>query len=486
MSPCPPTAEAMGHPLGDVRTREEPMKRIPFFAVAIIFEAVACVWVLNAHLPGLTINPFPMPLWQQVATVAVLAAGLLPLVIAAVRREAPPHRLYRAVAECLGVALWVFLVAVHPREVPPPIYMRLWVTLALAYPAFALPTRAAATLRPAMFAWWLIVGSCVTCELVIGEAIRLRDWRIMIVESESYAIITEDARRFHVAPSARWRHYYSSDVNAYFGAEESVVYQANSRGLRERELPIAKPPGVFRIAAIGDSFTLGEGVHVEDAWPQALERVLSERFPDANIEVINAGVSAYDTRQELEHYRRNIRAYQPDMVILAMVWNDADAGEPANFSAAIAGTSATLAQYLPLADRLARAIAALSGRTGVRTSQDDWARSFDALASLRDESEADGAAFVAAIYPSVRHPQNHALLAVYDLQESFCTQAGIRLFNAWPAFQRDNAGAWHVHPADNHPNTAAHRRFAGELSKYVESTLRTLLSPTENGNIGDL
>ncbi len=467
------------------------MKSPSFVSAAVVFQAVACVWVLNAHLPGLSANPFPMPLWQQVATVCALAAGLLPPVLAVVRGgKALPTGVYTLIASGLGVALWAILVGVHPREIPPPVPMRLCVVLAMFYPWFAFPARMARTNADRsgswLFVWWLLAGSFVFCELTAGEWIRLREWRIMVVESEVYAAMTDDARGFRVMPAARWRHVYSTDLDGYLDSERSVVYETNTRGLRERELATPKPAGVFRVVALGDSFTLGEGVHVGDTWPRALDCVLNERFPDGRIEVVNAGVSAYDLRQELEHYRRNVRAYDPDMVLVAMVWNDADPGDPGDFNAAFAGGSAALAQYLPLADRIVRSLATLVGRTGVRSEPGDWVESLEALAELRREAESDGAAFVAAIYPSVRHLENPSLRAVYGLQESFCRDNEIDVFNAWPAFREHNATVWHVHPADNHPNAAAHRHFANHLANHLEPAIRARLLTQPIGKVGKL
>jgi hypothetical protein len=49
------------------------------------------------------------------------------------------------------------------------------------------------------------------------------------------------------------------------GLYNGVLYQTNRFGIRGREVPRRKPADVFRIAVIGDSFTMGSGVLVQEA-----------------------------------------------------------------------------------------------------------------------------------------------------------------------------------------------------------------------------
>src|SRR5262245_11603351 len=50
-----------------------------------------------------------------------------------------------------------------------------------------------------------------------------------------------------------------------------VVYEINSKGLRDRETQFAKPPGVVRVALVGDSRTFGYGVQIEQHFSTILE-----------------------------------------------------------------------------------------------------------------------------------------------------------------------------------------------------------------------
>ncbi len=100
--------------------------------------------------------------------------------------------------------------------------------------------------------------------------------------------------------------------------------QLNSRGFRDYEHTEEKPPGTFRILGIGDSYTFGVRVNFEDIYLTRLERMLNERYPSRHYEVINMGVPGYGTMEELRLLRKKGLLYQPDLVIVGYVLNDAE------------------------------------------------------------------------------------------------------------------------------------------------------------------
>lgn len=90
----------------------------------------------------------------------------------------------------------------------------------------------------------------------------------------------------------------------------------NSLGLRDREIPYEKAPDTRRILMLGDSTTAAMQVELEDTFVKQLETDLNDN--DGNWEVINAGVNAYGTDNELLFYRLEGEKYDPDIVILDM------------------------------------------------------------------------------------------------------------------------------------------------------------------------
>lgn len=100
----------------------------------------------------------------------------------------------------------------------------------------------------------------------------------------------------------------------------SIVDRANSGGWRDLEREREKPPGRFRVVALGDSVTFGAITRAEDGWTRQLERLLRARGFDA--EVVNLSYGGWGTDQELEALRLEGLSYAPDVVIVQFTTND--------------------------------------------------------------------------------------------------------------------------------------------------------------------
>ena len=94
-------------------------------------------------------------------------------------------------------------------------------------------------------------------------------------------------------------------------------FRTNSRGLRDQEYSLEKPPATFRVAVVGDSFTMAEGVPIEEAYHSLLETRFNESGDPLNYEFINFGVAGYSLVQYLATIRRKVFAYSPDVILLA-------------------------------------------------------------------------------------------------------------------------------------------------------------------------
>jgi lysophospholipase L1-like esterase len=96
-----------------------------------------------------------------------------------------------------------------------------------------------------------------------------------------------------------------------------VRVQINHEGLRDVEHRYAKPPGVFRILVLGDSFVEAMHVPLESTFSRQLQERFDRESGAGKIEVISAGVSGYGTASEVLYFEREGKRYQPDLVLLA-------------------------------------------------------------------------------------------------------------------------------------------------------------------------
>ena len=92
----------------------------------------------------------------------------------------------------------------------------------------------------------------------------------------------------------------------------------NSHGFRDRERTLDKPPGVYRVAVVGDSFTQSCEVDLDKTFTALAERDLNLRTccGAREVEVLNFGVSGYGTSQELLLLRHHVWKFNPDLVVL--------------------------------------------------------------------------------------------------------------------------------------------------------------------------
>lgn len=103
-----------------------------------------------------------------------------------------------------------------------------------------------------------------------------------------------------------------------YDEEFSVSYVHNSVGIRDREYTLEKPEGVFRIVVLGDSVAYGSGVAAEESFPEQLEGMFS-----GGVEVLNFALPGYSSFDEYVALRDQALAYDPDLVLVAYVLNDA-------------------------------------------------------------------------------------------------------------------------------------------------------------------
>jgi hypothetical protein len=149
-----------------------------------------------------------------------------------------------------------------------------------------------------------IVGSCVIAELALMAVVP--DPIVWLDPQESYV---QDPDLIHrLKPN---QHAFT----------HSFPVETNSYGLRNGELSLQPSPNTLRILCVGDSLTFGNGVRSQDTYPKQLETLLnSDR--QKKYEVINAGVPAYDTWQEIAYLKRYGWQFKPNLVIIGFYAND--------------------------------------------------------------------------------------------------------------------------------------------------------------------
>lgn len=156
----------------------------------------------------------------------------------------------------------------------------------------------------------ILVGFSVVMAFVIAEA------SLRVFEKKQYTLdpCTSLDREFHhvLIPNSTCR--FKSD-------EWDVSVKVNSQGLRDDEISQEKPAQSFRVLALGDSFTMGHGVNVEDSFVNLLENKLSQSS-EKKVEVINGGVFGYSPLLDYLYLKKKGLAMKPDLVVLFFTLTD--------------------------------------------------------------------------------------------------------------------------------------------------------------------
>ena len=119
--------------------------------------------------------------------------------------------------------------------------------------------------------------------------------------------------------------YISAETFAMSHHQHRVHHYTNEDGFRvpspDYKLPREKPAGQLRLAVLGAS-AVQLGSTYDTTLPGSLRRVLREKYPGRDIEVINAGVTSSVSRQSVVQFLLTVSAYHPDIVILYDGVND--------------------------------------------------------------------------------------------------------------------------------------------------------------------
>jgi len=273
------------------------------------------------------------------------------------------------------------------------------------------------------------------------------------------------------------------------GAPPRVVeMHVNAQGFRGPAVAPVAAADVVRIACLGDSHTFGWGVDDDDTWPAHLARELARRHTDASFEVMNCGVNAYDTLQEVLWLERRVLGYRPDLVLLQYYVNDAAARgvggaegdwlvelthpRQAGWIASARGVSRLVDVACDLVWRR-RSLSVYVDERLVLYAPDSpgWVRSREALLRARDLLARRDVAFGVALYPFLLERDGHlsshgALRVVADA----CDGAGIPCIDTEPAFLGRDLSALRLSTTDYHANGEAHRLFAAAVADWLDAS----------------
>ena len=278
------------------------------------------------------------------------------------------------------------------------------------------------------------------------------------------------------------RSVYAFDQPGVRGVNAGALFETNSAGFRGPERSLEKPPGVFRIAVIGDSFAMGWGVKQEDTYAARIERTLTDRHPNRKIEVLNLGLAGQDTTAAVERLHVLGLPFDPDLVVVGFTVNDLEnefyrrTSVPLDVVARAIERS-PLYLWRILAPRIAPLAEALWVTEGSYLQELDinyfenpkaWGHALSALERLAETAEQRGSCTLLLV-----HTRLHFLNRLHPYHrhyDAMASAAGERGFFVVPTLDRflghKDRDLWLL-ADDPHPGPEAHRLLAEALLEGI-------------------
>jgi lysophospholipase L1-like esterase len=283
------------------------------------------------------------------------------------------------------------------------------------------------------------------------------------------------------AEDAHWGQRYGPDV-----------WYRNFFRFRSPYEDTRRRPGVGRVIALGDSFTWGSHIASSDStWPALLEQILTHQAGTYPTEVINMGRSGFATGNEEELLRRIGWQFDPDLVVVQWLDNDAYETTP-NFgikstserSAVVLIPPAYRTGWIRESGTLALLERALSARLiGVAEldrkhfapSSPGWLEQQRKFREIADSASRHHTPVLLVLYPylfpghwtTATYPERD----IHRLVAAAGQQAGLEVLDLLPTFLaagKDFKDWWGT-AYDSHPGSGAQLLAARTIASYIKA-----------------
>ncbi len=270
-------------------------------------------------------------------------------------------------------------------------------------------------------------------------------------------------------PSSTRLYELRPGVDAIVG-RKAIHIHINAAGQRDdRDLSPQKSAGVFRVVVLGDSFTFGGKVPLEQTFSPSLQRALGAGDRSRRYEVVNLAVPGYNTEQEMLAFKETGLAYQPDVVIVNYVLNDAGlmvqlvpraSRLPVGFRRVLKRSD--LVQFIYASVKYVKfrlhggASREADKYTELSAGTPGWEASRNALAEIARLASSVRAASLVVVWPMlVDLGGDYPHRAKHELVVEACRKLGIPVLDLLPTFAGHDARALWAAKDDHHPNGTA-------------------------------
>lgn len=284
----------------------------------------------------------------------------------------------------------------------------------------------------------------------------------------------EKGESYAYTPNTKLIYRYPDNPRGYFDEENEVVGTINDKGFRGLDKTFEKPNEIYRIAFLGDSFTLGIGVKDGDTLPVNFEHAVQSKY--SNTEVLNFGLTGSSTQEQIELLERYLISFEPDIVVIVLFLNDANRIGTIRFlsrpkvltkvrkhSFLINASVGSVEKYFRHKEMIRHY------KNGFIEGSEGWEMVKAALRKGKSLSEKHNFQLIVAVYPVlIQLNEGYPFRTIHKTIEDYCASLEIPFVDLLNGFFGKNGSELWVHPADQHPNEIANRIAGAELSEFFD------------------
>lgn len=317
----------------------------------------------------------------------------------------------------------------------------------------------------------LVVVLSAVCALGLEGLTRLFLDNGMLYELEMWRY-ARDVKVRDMRPDLGHRHRPNADAQLM-----GVAVKTDSHGFRSTEIPVKVPPGVARIAFVGDSTTLGWGVAQNET---AAARVTAALVAEGRkVDSYNLGVGNHNTLQELTWFRDVGVAMKPDIIVLSYFINDAEPMPTYGQTSWLDEHSAAWVVFRYRLDSLARQFGEAPDwkryyRELYNNDAAGWQQTRKALQGFATTAHELGIKLVVYNIPELREFKPYPFADVTAKVRADVEGLGIPFFDLLPSVENLEPSTLWVTVPDPHPNGNAMAAFTTMMVPELDTLLDRL------------
>jgi hypothetical protein len=318
----------------------------------------------------------------------------------------------------------------------------------------------------------LLLLSIVSVSLLLLFEVSARfylfGWDSLDIEKMNSVRYFAIAGLLEPSPHPKFDYQMKPNMRTYFKMAEFIT---NSDGLRDKEYTVEKPRSTFRVAVVGDSYTLPSGVKIEEAYHTLLEKRLNAERESTSFQFINFGGAGGSLRAYLLVIEYITLKYNPDLILLGFcAENDHEVSRPISVNKDWKPKKMVYPFFFNLYSL--ELIKSMS-RIAVKSFSSFWTK--ESYAQKEVEYMKEMFARMQALSKEVNVPIVIAFLAnrqigteKIGLVGKLAEENGLLFVDVSSSFAGTKVKDYSIHhPIDSHPNGKANRIFADQIHSFL-------------------